>query len=206
MDLDFPTVLTGVVVVLIAAAVIRGWMESRTPEARARAAEKEAERARAVAALPAGWSLTTPDRERYGAGKEGLNAYGVVAVGPNGERVIGIALSEADAYRTALRGLQGDLDTQDAWAPEIPPLSGPPKNLSDAPDDVTLPTGWTMVSVDYESYYIDGQSLATYGGLAVGPGGERALAVTLDESLAVPRLIDVIEGRLEVSDGWTFRL
>lgn len=206
MDLSFPNVLIGGVLALIAAAVIRGWLVSRTPEARARAAEKEAERNRAVAALPSGWTLTTPDRERYGAGKEGLDAYGVVAVGPNGERVIGIALSEADAYRTALRGLQGELDRSDAWAPSIPPLAGPAKDLSHAPDDVTLPSGWTMVSVDLESYYTDGQSVDTYGGLAVGPGGERALAVTLDKSLAVPRLIDVIEGRLQVSDGWAFHL
>lgn len=206
MELNFPTVLIGLVVAIIAAAIIRGWLESRTPEARARVAEREAERARAVAALPPGWSLTTPDRERYGAGKEGLDAYGVVAVGPNGERIIGISLSEADAYRTVLRGVQGDLDDSDAWAPPIPPIAGPPKDLSDAPENVTLPVGWTMVSVDYESYYTDGQSLPTYGGLAVGPGGERALAVTLDESLAVPRLIDVIEGRLQVTDGWAFRL
>src|SRR3712207_4249960 len=128
MDFDFTT-LIGLVAVLIVAAIIRGWVASRTPEARARAAEKEAERSRAVAALPPGWSLTTPDRERYGSGSEGLNAYGVVAVDPHGERIIGIALSEPDAYRAVLRGVQGDLDDSAAWAPPIPSLSGPPKDL-----------------------------------------------------------------------------
>ena len=204
------TVIGALFVLLILWAVWGASRRSRTPEARAADAAAAAAKRDADAALPAGWSLSEADRERYGAGAHGVNAYGTVAQGPGGERFVAIALSKAEAYRAALRAVRGELSAAQAWAAPVPALpAGAKADPSVDPDEdieVPLPADWTLLAVDYESYYTGEQSLPTYGAMAVGPGGKRALAVTRDRDRAVASLVDCIEGRLRVTDAWAFQL
>ena len=191
---------------LIVVGMVLGWQAGRRPEARMRAAQEEAERQDANAALPAGWSVSDPDRERYGAGKDGIDAWAALATGPGGQKIVGVALSKAGAYEVVLRGVRGEIPETDAWAPRI--LGGSfeaqtPHNTEGRPE---LPAGWTWQSVDYENYRTGGESVPTYGALAVDAGGQRALAVARNEDLAAQRLIDLLEGRLEETEGWVFRL
>lgn len=207
MSLDILFDNLGVVLVgaLVLWLVIRGRRASRTPEARARAAEIAAAREDAIASIPDGWSVTDPDRERYGTGAEGLAAYGIVASGPGGRRLAALALSKAAAYQTVIKAINGDHPEADAWAPPIPPAAAHARRPAEA-DDGMLPSGWVLQGVDREDYRSDGAPLLTYGALAVGPGGERALVVARDKDEAVRRLVDRLEGRLEVTESWVFRL
>ena len=205
MSIDSDNIGIVVVGLVILWVVWRARRRARSPEAQQAAAEREAARAEATAGLPDGWSVSRPDRERYGAGRDGIDAYAVVAEAAGGERLVGVALTEAGAYRTAVAAVRGEIEETDAWSPPVSDLATATVNAT-ADADITLPLGWTLVGVDYESYLSGGHSIPTYGALAIGPGGQRALAVTRDKSTAPHRLIDRIEGRLQVSDGWAFRL
>ena len=204
-DSQFVTVAVLVILGLIAWRIFKARQAARTPEALARKAEVEAAKQEATAAMPAGWTVADADRERYGAGQEALVAYGAVATGPGGEHVVGIGLTQVEAYRTVARALRGDVEEAGAWAPPIPPLTAAP-TLTGEPAPVALPAGWTLQAVDRESYFAAEGSVQTYGAIAFRAGGERAIAVARERQDAIDGLIDRIEGRLEVSDTWAFRV
>ena len=207
MNLDVNLWVIVAVVVAVLWAVVQARRQASTPQARAEAAATAAAEQEATAALPAGWSLTEPDRERYGAGTTGVDAYAVVGADPAGGGWAAIALTKAEAYRTLVAALRGDLEEAQAWAPAMPDLPAempPPRRDTDI--DVVLPSGWTLIHVDFESYLTGGKSLPTYGAMATTAAGKRALTVTREKELAVPRLIDHLEGRLPITQGWVFRL
>jgi hypothetical protein len=194
-------ILIGLVILWI---VWRSRLRSRTPEAQLEQSERQAARAEALADLPDGWELGHGDRERFGAGSDGVAVYGAVATGPEGAGVLGLGLSEPDALRAAVRGVRGEVPLSDAWAPPVADLTTATSDV--APDvDVQLPMGWTLVVCDHERFSATRGSVSTYGALALGPGGRRALAVALDRATASERLVDRIEGRLAVSDSGAIR-
>lgn len=100
-------------IVVIVVGLVILWMvwkarqKARTPEAQYEAAELKAAREDALAGLPDGWVLSHPDRERFGAGTDGVAVYGVVATGPGGERLLGLALSKREALHAAAAAVQG---------------------------------------------------------------------------------------------------
>ena len=205
LDFDFGTLVVVLLVLLIASAVFRGWRQSRTPEARARRAEAEAAQQAAEAALGPEWKVTTPDRERYGAGATIVTAYGVSATREGEQIVIAVALSEAAAFDALVRAVRGELAPAEVWAPEVPDLTETASPAVDA-EDVVLPTGWTALTVDRESYYTAGPSASTYGAMAVAQDGKRLLAVAQERQTAIEALRRLIAGEIEHADAWTFRV
>lgn len=205
MSIDSDNIGFIVVGLVILWLVWRSRQRARSPEGLHAAAQRDIERQEAVAGLPEGWSISHADRERYGTGRDGIEAYGVVATGPAGERVVGLALTKTGAYEMAKDAARGEIDEADAWAPPVADLATASVNAT-ASAEVAMPIGWTLVMVDHESFSGDGPKVSTYGALALGPGGQRALAVTRDEATAVQRLVDRIEGRLQERDSWAFRL
>ena len=162
--------VVGLMVLLIVFGIIAAWRYNRTPEGRMQAAQEEAERQEAIASLSPGWSVSDPDRERYGVGKDGIDAWATLATGPGGQKVVGVALSKAGAYDVVIRGVRGEIPEADAWAPRILAASfedQTPHNTERRPE---LPAGWTWQSVDYENYRTGGESLPTYGALAADAG------------------------------------
>jgi hypothetical protein len=71
--------------------------------------------------LPSGWKIVEADHENFSAGDQSLSVWGAFAEGPGGEVAVGVALTQAEAYRQLARRLRGDLDVSDGWAP---PLNG----------------------------------------------------------------------------------
>jgi hypothetical protein len=202
MTIDDNTLVIAAGALLILWLAWRARRKARSPESQTAAAERDS----ATASLPPGWSVTPPDRERYGASRDAIEAYAVVASGPAGQRVAGIALSEAGAYGTVIAAVRGEISEADAWAPPVDDLTTASVDVN-ATSDVALPLGWTLVMVDHERFSPgDGPAVSTYGALAIGPRGERALAVTVDRATAVHRLVDRISGRLPVNEGWALRL
>lgn len=205
MSIDSDNIGFVVVGLVILWLVLRSRRRARSPEGLHAAAQRDLERQEAMEGLPDGWSIFDADRERYGVGSGGVEAYGVVATGPAGERAVGLALTKTGAYEMAKRAIRGDVEETDAWAPPVADLATASVNAN-AHADVAMPMGWTLVMVDHESFSGGGPEVSTYGALAIGPGGQRALAVARDKPTAAQRLVDRIEGRLQVSDGWAVRL
>lgn len=195
--------LNNIVLVLVGLAILwfiwKSRLKSRTPEAQYEAAELQSATDEALAGLPDGWNLSAPDRERFGAGSDGVVVYGVVATGPDGRGVLGLALSKAEALRAAADAARGDLPLTDAWAPPVSDLTSA---TADTPPDAEarLPMGWTLIALDHERFSMVGDPVSTYGAMAVGPGGQRALAVARDRATALERLVGRIGGRLPISD------
>ena len=188
-------VLVGLVILWL---VWRSRQRARSPEAQLERSELQAARAEALAGLPDGWDLTNADRERYGAGTDAVVAYGAVATAPDGRAVLGLGLSEAEALRAAVGAARGEVPLADAWAPPVEDLTTATADVPEA--DVRLPLGWTLIALDHESFFASRGSVSTYGALAVGTHGQRALAVARDKATALERLVDRIENRLQVSD------
>ena len=201
--------LNNIIVVLVGLAILwfvwKSRLKSRSPEARYEAAELEAAREDALAALPAGWDLMKPDRERFGGGTDGVAVFGAAASDPDGRGVLGLGLSQPESLRALAAAARGDTPLADAWAPPVSDLSAATANAP-ANNDVALPMGWTLIAVDRESFWTRHEPVSAYGALAVGPGGRRALAVALDRATALERLVDRIEGRLPVTDTAGFGL
>ena len=189
-------VLIGLIVLWL---VWRSRQRARSPQAQLERSELQAARAEALAELPDGWELTNADRERFGAGTDAVVAYGAVATAPDGGAVLGLALSEPEALRAAAAAARGEVPLTDAWAPPVADIT---TATADVPPDTDgrLPLGWTLIALDHESFSASRGSVSTYGALAVGAHGQRALAVARDRSTALERLVDRIEGRLQVSD------
>lgn len=198
-------------IVLIVVGLVILWVvwksrqKSRTPEAPYAAAELTAAKQDALAALPEGWVLSHPDRERFGSGTDGVAVCGVVTTGPDGQGVLGLALSKPAALRTAAAAVRGEMPLTDAWAPPVSDLSTGTVSAP-AHGDAALPIGWSLIDVDRESFSTEWEPVSAYGALAIGPGGRRALAVAQDRATALDRLVDLIEGRLAVTDTCALQL
>lgn len=201
--------LNNIVLILVGLAILwfiwKSKQKSRTPEAQYQAAELDAARQEALAALPDGWELMKADRERFGSGTDGVAVFGTTAADPDGRGVLGLGLSQLESMRALAAAARGDTPLTDAWAPPVADLT---TATADAPanDDVALPRGWTLIAVDGESFWTRDVPVTAYGALAVGPGGQRVLVVALDRAVALERLVDRVEGRLEESDTAGFGL
>lgn len=201
--------LNNIILVLVGLAILwfiwKSRLRSRTPEAQYEVAELDAAREDAQAALPAGWDLMKPDRERFGSGTDGVVVFGSAACDADGRGILGLGLSQPESLRALAAAARGDAPLADAWAP---PVSDLVAATADAPanSDAALPMGWTLVAVDRESFWTRHEPVSAFGALAVGPGGQRALAVALDRAVALERLVDRIEGRLPVTDTAGFAL
>jgi hypothetical protein len=77
----------------------------------------------AAAALPDGWELDSPDGERFRLPGAPLQTYALAAGEPGEEAVLVVAVGKANAYRQLARRLRGELESAEAWAPPVPPLS-----------------------------------------------------------------------------------
>ena len=184
---------------------------SREEEHEVEIAEQDAR-----AALPDGWELETPDRERFRLPGGKVETYAVGASGAGGDAVLVVAVGEANAYRQLVRSLRGDLEVAEGWAPPVPSLSAEPvedeflgphgddPEVTQALDELAqaLPEGWKLYDVDRERFSLPDRKVETYGVSAVGPGGQAALVLAVEEANAYRQLARRLRGELEVADAW----
>lgn len=171
----------------------------------------------AAAALPDGWELHRPDRERYRRGTARVAVWSVAATGPHQQVAVGAALDEAGAFGALARRLRGELDPEEGWAPpvgdnhragELPAAGGPAPAAGMSVEDLVraeveglLPDGWSLDRPDRELYPT---GLETWGVLASGPGGGLLLAVGRGGEVdGYQQLVRLLRGELPVRDLWS---
>lgn len=171
----------------------------------------------AQGALPPGWGLGFPDRERYGSGAQRADVWSVAATGPDRQVAAGAALDEAGAYTALADRLQGELDPSDGgWAPPVgdnhlagdlytPGSPGPAAGMSvedlvRAEVEGLLPAGWALDRPDRELYPT---GLETWGLVVRGPDDRYLLVVASGQQVdAYRQLVRLLRGELTVRDRW----
>lgn len=167
-------------------------------------------------ALPAGWTLERPDRERFRLPGREVVTYAIGASGPAAEVFVVVGLGEDGAYRQVTRRMTGELRETDGWAPPIPPASAvlpePPKphrfdvepHAEAALEDLrdTLPSDWVVFDADREQFWAGDRSVVVYAASAAGPGGEAVLALGIGQDGAFVQLARALRGELATSEGW----
>jgi hypothetical protein len=168
--------------------------------------------------LPKGWTLTGTDREVFRLHDADIVTWAAVADGPDGSAMAVVASEdESDAIRALHRRILGDLPPTEGWA--LPVSASAPID----PDDTTvfaddeddpevrqaiqeaesaLPQGWILYETDREKYSVGGGNVAAWAASAVGPTGEAAMAMGIDEANAIRQLARVLRGELAVSEAW----
>jgi hypothetical protein len=174
----------------------------------------------ARSALPAGWTLELPDRERFRLPGREVETYAVGAWGPGGDAFVVMGLEEDGAYRQVVRRMRGELEETEGWAPPIPSAaeraSEPPNPRSFEVEShaeaaleelkAALPSGWVVFDADGERFSAGDRQVVVYAASAVGPNGEAALALGVDQEGAFVQLARAVRGDLEAAEGWSIPL
>ncbi|MBW3594042.1 MAG: hypothetical protein KY391_00580 [Actinobacteria bacterium] len=178
--------------------------------------EVAAARARAEAALPAGWRIYRSDREQFDVPKGRVITYGICAAGPSGETALVVAVGEANSYRHFERFMRGHLDVAEGWSvplvdiePNKPYGSFHVRHEDDADViaakqelDDALPDGWELYDSDRERYFFPSGYLETWAVTARGPGDEGMLVMGLGEAGGFRQLAKALRRELPTADAW----